>query len=121
MGEVVEKIDPVKVLEGIGVTEVVCLDPMDLATSVPEVQRVSALPGVKAVIFRYPCIALFKPTEYCEVDQSECINCRRCIKELGCPALFIKDGHVEIDPGTCTGCGLCNQVCPKKCIGGVTR
>ena len=121
MGEVVEKIDPVKVLEGIGVTEVVCLDPMALATSVPEVQRVSALPGVKAVIFRYPCIALFKPTEYCEVDQSECINCRRCIKELGCPALFIKDGHVEIDPGTCTGCGLCNQVCPKKCIGGVTR
>lgn len=121
MGEVVEKIDPVKVLEGIGVTEVVCLDPMDLATSVPEVQRVSALPGVKAVIFRYPCIALFKPTEYCEVDQSECINCRRCIKELGCPALFIRDGHVEIDPGTCTGCGLCNQVCPKKCIGGVTR
>ncbi|MBR1827005.1 MAG: indolepyruvate ferredoxin oxidoreductase subunit alpha [Clostridia bacterium] len=121
MGEVVEKIDPVKVLEGIGVTEVVCLDPMDLATSVPEVQRVSALPGVKAVIFRHPCIALFKPTEYCEVDQSECINCRRCIKELGCPALFIRDGHVEIDPGTCTGCGLCNQVCPKNCIGGVTR
>ena len=121
MGEVVEKIDPVKVLEGLGVTEVVCLDPMDLATAVPEVQRVSALPGVKAIIFQYPCIALFKPTEYCEVDQSECINCRRCIKELGCPALFIHDGHVEIDPGTCTGCGLCNQVCPKKCIGGVTR
>lgn len=121
MGEVVEKIDPVKVLEGIGVTEVVCLDPMDLDTAVPEVGRVSALPGVKAVIFRYPCIALFKPTEYCEINQDECINCRRCIKELGCPALFIEDGRVRIDPGTCTACGLCNQVCPKKCIGGVAR
>ena len=121
MGEVVEKIDPVKVLEGIGVTEVVCLDPMDLATAVPEVQRVSALPGVKAVIFRYPCIALFKPTKYCEVNQDKCIDCRRCIKELGCPALFIEDGHVKVDPGTCTGCGLCNQVCPKNCIGGVER
>ena len=121
MGEVVEKIDPVKVLEGIGVTEVVCLDPMDLSTAVPEVQRVSALPGVKAIIFQYPCIALFKPTKYCEVDQAECIDCRRCIRELGCPALFIKDGHVEIDSGTCTGCGLCSQVCPKNCIGGVER
>lgn len=121
MGEVVEKIDPVKVLEGIGVTEVVCLDPMDLGTAVPEVQRISALPGVKAIIFQYPCIALFKPTEYCAVDQEECINCRRCIKELGCPALFIEEGRVKIDPGTCTACGLCNQVCPKKCIGGVAR
>lgn len=121
MGEVVEKIDPVKVLEGIGVTEVVCLDPMDLGTAVPEVKRVSALPGVKAIIFQYPCIALFKPTEYCVVDQEACINCRRCIKELGCPALFIEDGRVKIDPGTCTACGLCNQVCPKKCIGGVAR
>lgn len=121
MGEVVEKIDPVKVLEGIGVTEVVCLDPMDLAKAVPEVQRVSALPGVKAIIFQYPCIALFKPAKYCEVDQAECIDCRRCIKELGCPALFIEDGRVTIDPGTCTGCGLCSQVCPKNCIGGVER
>lgn len=121
MGDIVEKIDPVKVLEGIGVTEVITLNPMDLATAVPEIKRVSALPGVKAIIFQYPCIALFKPTEYCVVDQDECINCRRCIKELGCPALFIKDGHVEIDPGTCTACGLCNQVCPKKCIGGVAR
>ena len=94
---------------------------MDLSTAVPEVQRVSALPGVKAIIFQYPCIALFKPTKYCEVDQAECIDCRRCIRELGCPALFIKDGHVEIDSGTCTGCGLCSQVCPKNCIGGVER
>ncbi|MBP5272236.1 MAG: 4Fe-4S binding protein, partial [Clostridia bacterium] len=121
MGEVVEKIDPVKVLEGIGVTEVVCLDPMDLSTAVPEVQRVSALPGVKAVIFRSPCIALFKPEQYCAVNQDECIRCHRCIKELGCPALSVSDGRVDIDPGLCTGCGLCNQVCPKKCIGGVAR
>ncbi|MBR5753079.1 MAG: 4Fe-4S binding protein, partial [Clostridia bacterium] len=121
MGEVVEKIDPVKVLEGIGVTEVVCLDPLDLSTAVPEVQRVSALPGVKAILFRSPCIALFKPTAYCEVDRDECIRCQRCIKELGCPALSLVDGNVVIDKGTCTGCGLCNQVCPKQCIGGVER
>ena len=94
---------------------------MNLEKAVPEVQRVSALPGVKAIIFRYPCIALFKPAEYCVVDQDECIRCHRCIKELGCPALFIEDGSVKIDPGTCTGCGLCSQVCPKHCIGGVER
>ena len=121
MGEVVEKIDPVKVLEGLGVTEVVCLDPMDLATAVPEVQRVSALPGVKAVIFRYPCIALFKPTQYCVIDQEACIRCHRCIREIGCPALSVADGRVDIDPGLCTACGLCSQVCPKQCIGGVDR
>lgn len=121
MGDIVEKINPVKILEGIGVTEVACLNPMDLATAVPEVQRVSALPGVKAILFRYPCVALFKATSYCKVNEEACIHCHRCIKELGCPALSLEDGRVKIDPGTCTGCGLCNQVCPKKCIGGVER
>ena len=121
MGEVVEKINPVKVLEGLGVTEVACVNPLELDKAVETVQRVSALPGVKAIIFQYPCIALFKHTERCVIDQSECIKCKKCIREIGCPALYIEDGAVKIDAGTCTGCGLCAQVCPKHCIGGAAK
>ncbi len=116
MGEIVAKIDPVKILEGIGVTEVACVNPLELDEAVETVKRVSALPGVKAVIFRSPCIALVKPSGKCMVDQEKCINCRKCIKELGCPALYIKEEKVVIDASLCTGCGLCSRVCPVNAI-----
>ncbi|MCR5322435.1 MAG: 4Fe-4S binding protein [Lachnospiraceae bacterium] len=116
MGDIVNKIDPVKILEGIGVTEVVTVNPLELEKSVSTVKRVSALPGVKAIIFKYPCIALSKPTVHCEIDADSCVDCRTCINEIGCPALIIRDGSVDIDTALCTGCGLCSQVCPMECI-----
>ncbi|MBR4724284.1 MAG: indolepyruvate ferredoxin oxidoreductase subunit alpha [Lachnospiraceae bacterium] len=116
MGDVVNMIDPVRILEAIGVTEVVKVNPLDLEQSVETVKRVSALPGVKAIIFKYPCIALSKPTMHCEIDADSCVDCRTCINEIGCPALVIRDGAVDIDTALCTGCGLCSQVCPMGCI-----
>ena len=121
MGEIVEKIDPVKVLEGIGVKDIAVLDPLDFDRAVTEVREISLKPGVKAVIFRYPCISLFRPTEKCEVQAGSCINCRRCIHEIGCPAIFIDDGEVRIDSALCTGCGLCTYVCPTQAIRKVSR
>ncbi|MBR0133392.1 MAG: indolepyruvate ferredoxin oxidoreductase subunit alpha [Lachnospiraceae bacterium] len=116
MGEVVAKIDPKKILEGIGVTAVETVDPLDLDRSVETVKRISALPGVKAIIFRSPCIAIVKSSKKCAIDPVRCINCKKCIKEIGCPALFIKNGRVEVDASFCTGCGLCAKVCPVGAI-----
>lgn len=119
MGQIVDKVDIAKVLEGIGVTAVETVNPLDLTAAVDCVKRVSALPGVKAIIFKSPCIALEKHnTNKMRIDAEKCISCKRCIRELGCPALFISDGQVKIDESLCSGCGLCSQVCPVQAIKG---
>lgn len=116
MGEVVAKVNIEAVLRGIGLTTVETVDPLDLDAAITCVQRVSAQPGVKAIIFKSPCIAITKPAGSMKVLPDTCINCKKCIRELGCPALIIADGKVCIDDSLCTGCGLCSQVCPVHAI-----
>ena len=88
------------------------MDPLDHARAVEAVRGIADLPGVKAVIFRSPCIALTKSHATLTVDPSKCVGCKKCIREIGCPALSISDGKVVADPAQCTGCGLCAQLCP---------
>lgn len=115
MGDIVEKIDIVKVLEGMGVRKIVTVDPLKLDEAVAAVKECAALPGVKAIIFKSPCVAIVKPTGNVTVTGS-CIQCKKCIREIGCPGLILRDGKVAIDGSLCTGCGLCGQICPKKAI-----
>ena len=63
MGQVVEKVDITKVLEGIGVKHIRTVDALDLEQCVETVLEFSALEGVKAVIFKAPCIAIVKTTD----------------------------------------------------------
>ena len=118
MGEVVAKVNIEAVLQGIGVTAVETVNPLDLAKSIEVVRKMAGLPGVKAVIFKYPCIAITKPEGKMAVDIDKCVGCRKCIREIGCPGLIIRDGQVTIDESLCTGCGLCSQICPFEAIGG---
>ena len=120
MGQVVEKVSIEKVLRAIGLKTVETLDPLDFANSVAAVRRVADEPGVKAVVFRSPCIALSKPKGRSAVDDAKCIGCRKCMRELGCPALVLAaDGKkARIDASLCTGCTLCEQICPAGAISG---
>lgn len=118
MGEVVAKVNIEAVLQGIGVTAVETVNPLDLAKSIEVVRKMAGLPGVKAIIFKYPCIAITKPEGKMAVDRDKCVGCRKCIREIGCPGLIIRDGQVTIDESLCTGCGLCSQICPFEAIGG---
>lgn len=118
VGDVAAKISIENVLRGIGLTEVETVDPLDLKKAVETVKRVSGLAGVKAIIFRSPCIAVTKPSGAMTVDENKCVKCKKCATSLGCPAISIRDGNVVIDSGTCTGCGLCAQVCPVNAISG---
>ena len=118
MGEVVAKVNIEAVLQGIGVTAVETVNPLDLDKSIEVVRKMAGLSGVKAIIFKYPCIAITKPEGKMAVDRDKCVGCRKCIREIGCPGLIIRDGQVTIDESLCTGCGLCSQICPFEAIGG---
>ncbi|MBP5607367.1 MAG: indolepyruvate ferredoxin oxidoreductase subunit alpha [Lachnospiraceae bacterium] len=117
MGHVTQKISIPKILEGIGLTKVVTVDPLDLKASMAAVRECAELDGVKAIIFKSPCIAIERSSKKCRVGDA-CINCKKCIRETGCPALSLSEGRVEIDASLCTGCALCAQVCPVSAIRG---
>ena len=119
MGHVVEKVDIASVLHGIGVQDVVTVDPLNLGDSVEVIRTLAGRTGVRAVIFKSPCVALTRPEGRCAVDAAKCVFCRKCVREIGCPALVAADGRIAIDPNLCTGCGLCAQLCPTGAIGGV--
>ena len=123
MGQIVEKVSIEKVLRAIGLKVVETVDPLDHELSVETVKRVAAEPGVKAIIFKSPCIAVTKPRGQSHVDPDKCIACGRCIRELGCPAIILgEDGKkAKIDTSMCTGCTLCEQLCPVKAISGGSK
>ena len=118
MGQVVEKVSIEKVLRAIGLATVETVNPLDYELARDTIQRVAEEPGIKAVVFRSPCIAMTKPAGRSKVDAEKCIGCKKCIRELGCPALILKEGKAFIDNSLCTGCTLCEQICPVGAIGG---
>ena len=122
-----------QVLRGIGVETVETVNPLELKKAIDTVRETAAKPGVKAIIFRYPCIALVKKhLAPVRISAEKCIGCAKCIREIGCPALFMEtktadtgtaDGTVKkriavVDTSLCTGCGLCSQICPAGAIEG---
>lgn len=118
MGQVVDKISIEKMLRAMGIETVKTVDPLNLKDAVETVKEVSSLKGVKAIIFKSPCIALMKAESTAQIDETSCINCKKCIRELGCPGIVLNSGKVEVDPSLCTNCGLCAQVCPVGAIKG---
>ncbi len=115
MGNVVDKVSIVRILEGMGIKKIEVVDPLEFDKAVHTVKECAALPGVKAIIFKSPCIAVSKPTRKMTLSD-KCIQCKKCIREIGCPALITVDGNVAIDESLCTGCGLCSQICPVSAI-----
>ncbi len=111
-GTVAGRISIENVLRAIGVASVETVDPLDLKASVEAVRKAAELSGVKAVIFKSPCIAVVKPSKSYSVNTDKCIGCMKCIRELGCPALVKSGKKVAVEPSLCTGCSVCSQVCP---------
>ena len=112
MGEITASIDPKVVLQGLGVKTIAEVDPLDHELAVKTVREIAAEKGVKAIIFRYPCIVKFKPQAVkAKVDEQKCVGCQKCIRELGCPGLILKGKKAFIDDRQCTGCSLCQSVC----------
>lgn len=115
MGDVCEKISVEKILRAIGLTSVETVDPLDNKAAVEAVKHAAELPGVKAIIFKSPCIAVTKPSKRFKIADS-CVNCKKCIRELGCPAIVMENGRPAIEKSLCFGCSLCAQICPCGAI-----
>lgn len=118
MGQVVDKVSIEDTLHGIGVKTVETVNPLHLQEAIDCVKQVAVQDGVKAIIFKSPCAVLIKSGKPAQIEESKCIQCKKCIRTLGCPAIMLQDGKVQIEQALCTGCGLCAQVCPTAAIGG---
>jgi indolepyruvate ferredoxin oxidoreductase alpha subunit len=116
MGNVTEVVSIEKILIAIGVTSVVTANPLNLSEAEAAVKDVITKKGVRAIIFKSPCIAVTKAESFYTIKQEKCISCKKCIKQLGCPAIVINNGVVEIEKSLCFGCGVCGQVCPVDAI-----
>ncbi|MDR0963020.1 MAG: indolepyruvate ferredoxin oxidoreductase subunit alpha [Clostridium sp.] len=103
------------IIEAMGV-EVTIADPLDLAEAIGVVEAAIGQTGVRAVIFRSPCVSLIKGKEALFADSKRCIGCGKCVRELGCPALSIQGAAAVIDSSLCNGCSLCAQICPTSAI-----
>lgn len=120
MGDVAAKVSIRKILEGIGVERIYEADPLELDTAVETVKEAAQGKGVRAIIFKSPCIAVAKPQRSYQVEQDTCRKCKVCIRELGCPAITSEGDTVKIDPSLCYGCGICASVCPFDAIKEIT-
>ena len=118
-GEPATAISIEKVLEAIGVSKIVTVDPLKLGEATEAVKSLIDEKGVRAVIFRSPCAAKINPQGSCAVNAEKCVGCLRCINEIGCPAIIKSGGKAAVDTSLCFGCGLCRQICPVGAIGAV--
>lgn len=121
MGEPVEPVSIEKVLTGIGIPWVRTVNPLDFPAAVKTVGEAIGRKGVRAIVFRSPCVALLRPSDVCRIDGEHCVSCQRCIREIGCPALIPHGKTVRVDESLCTGCGLCAAICPAGRIGKEAR
>ncbi|MGI6239259.1 MAG: indolepyruvate ferredoxin oxidoreductase subunit alpha [Christensenellales bacterium] len=121
-GEVAAKISIEAVLGALGVGDVQTVNPFDQDAATAAVKHAAQARGVRAIVFRAPCIFVTKPAAPYAVDPDVCIGCRACVREIGCPAIVSAAGkQVRIDPALCTGCGLCAGICPVGAIGGTDK
>ncbi len=121
MGDITAKVSIEKILEAIGVTYMATVNPFHQTEAIKAVSEAASKSGVKAIIFKSPCIAVSKPSDCYTVKDDKCILCKKCIKDLGCPAIVLQDNKVKIEPSLCYGCTLCAQICPTKAITSVGK
>lgn len=116
MHEISPKVSIEAILRAVGLTSVETVDPLNLEQTIQAVRTAADKPGVKAIICKSPCIAVSKPAKRLQVDESRCVGCKQCIRELGCPAISLKGQKAYIEPDLCFGCTICAQVCKPGAI-----
>lgn len=118
MGSISEKIDIYNLVKACGVKHIKKVNPFNHKEAVEAVREAVDFNGTSVILFEAPCIALFKAPAALTV-KGNCINCKKCIRDIGCPAMYVYNDRIMIEPSLCYGCTLCSQICPVDAIGGV--
>ncbi len=104
------------IFDALGVDNVT-VNPLDAEAAQAAVRDAIEKTGVRAIIFKSPCVNISKPLHPpVVINQETCIGCHKCIDQIGCPGIIIRDGRVEIDETLCFGCQLCRSICPTGAI-----
>ena len=118
MGTQSQPIDIAAVCRALGCDLVQEVDPLDRVAAQEVAKAALACEGVSVIIFKSPCVQLFKALEPVQVQSDVCTGCGRCVRETGCPALSMtapsdahKRGCAQIDATLCNGCDLCTSYC----------
>jgi len=119
LGDMANRVDMVKLLEGCGVNWIRIVDPVDLKLAIKTVKEAMDYDGVAVVIMRRPCVNL--PSEQDKkssifINEDKCRDCGLCVNEIGCPALVMEKGSKPRVLEGCNGCGLCVELCPFAAI-----
>ena len=119
IGDNAHKVDIEAIVRGCGVEHVTTRKAFNQKALLTTLEEYKALPGVRVIISRDPCVifkrkVMRKPDSqvaYIEEGFETSEPVRTCLNELGCPAFSVNQGKVGIDPFQCTGCMLCVQIC----------
>ncbi len=109
-------------VKGLGVQNVVEVDPTDEDSTLAALRKAKTGSGVNVVICSAPCSVYDKRLSGSEkrapleVDQDLCNQCSLCVLVLGCPAIEVHDNKYEIVADLCDGCKLCVYVCNQDAI-----
>ena len=99
-----------------GVNDLQIVDAYDIVEVENAIKRATASKETSVIIAQRPCALLDKKLKKPAVSVHDCKKCGKCMK-LGCPAISKdENGQIVIDKTQCIGCGVCEQVCPFKCI-----
>ena len=113
------------VVKGLGVENVLTVNPFHYRKTVEAVRQLADCPGVAVLVARAPCplhertLPEFRKRRPFYVKDEKCRDHRLCATKLACPAFFVHEGRIRIDADRCTGCALCAQICPEKAIAAV--
>jgi len=114
-------------VKGLGVTQVITVNPFKFRKTVEAVRELSRFSGVSVLIAKAGC-PLYEKTRpgyrkkhAFQVNAAKCLSHKDCVGKIACPAFYVSDGRVKIDTDRCTGCTLCVQVCSENAIVPVSR
>lgn len=114
-GDPTNKLDLEALLKAIGVNNVVVVDAYDLKEVERVIKEETAREEVSVIIARRPCVLLTKKYPPAFNINSNCKNCKACLK-IGCPAIENIGGKIRINKELCVACGVCKQLCKFSAI-----
>ncbi len=116
LGDNEHRLDVAKACEGLGVTQIRQVNPLNQKKTLAALEELKEMSGVRVLIAREPCplharrVYKKTPPMIAYVADS-CTGRAECLDKLACPAFYKVGDKAAVNPILCNGCMLCLQVC----------